>query len=63
VGFEPTTPGLKVRSSTAELRARSFPNRIWSAPVLTTGRFAFGTAAWDRRTILTQSAFRGDNSY
>src|SRR2546428_8501809 len=29
--------GLKVRSSTAELRARPFPNRIWSAPVLTTG--------------------------
>ncbi len=45
MGFEPTTPGLKVRSSTAELRARPFPNRIWSAPVLTTGSFVFGAAA------------------
>jgi hypothetical protein len=34
VGFEPTTPGLKVRSSTAELRAPLSRNRIWRDPQL-----------------------------
>jgi hypothetical protein len=49
VGFEPTTPGLKVRSSTAELRAQTetILAQSASAPldlttVLTTTRFQSG---------------------
>src|SRR2546425_190984 len=33
VGFEPTTPGLKVRSSTAELQALADQNRIEFASI------------------------------
>jgi hypothetical protein len=35
VGFEPTTPGLKVRSSTAELRALADEIRMYFTPQTT----------------------------
>src|SRR5437867_2666614 len=63
VGFEPTTPGLKVRSSTAELRAPLRPDRICSAPVLTTGSASRARTTVAAPPPLDKRPNGKDNSY